>query len=170
MKLRIEFSPEEAEWIPLKWFIRLADRLGLREPAQRDRALGPANRAGLFVDSPTEEQARGEPVADAALNSATANAAHRFSVRPPRHSVDFSCDALQAESVCLVGDFNDWQADANPMQRTVEGRWTAHVGLLHGHHQYLFLVDGRPMLDPRATGQVHEANPWHDAASLVAVS
>jgi hypothetical protein len=38
----------------------------------------------------------------------------------------------------------------------------------HGHHQYRFLVDGRPTLDPRAMGTGRdEAN---DPVSIIAVS
>jgi len=50
----------------------------------------------------------------------------------------------------LVGDFNDWQPQ--PMTRSMDGWWIAQVELCHGHHQYQFLVDGQPMLDPTPQG------------------
>ncbi len=93
------------------------------------------------------------------------------SARLPEHSVAFFlCSAPQAKSVSLIGDFNDWQPAARPRQRMPDGCWTTRLELRHGSHRYLFLVDGQPVLDPRAHGLVREPNPWHEAASLSAVS
>jgi len=44
----------------------------------------------------------------------------------------------------------------------------AQVQLCHGHHQYRFLVDGKPMLDPHATGVTRDEQG--EQVSLVAVS
>jgi hypothetical protein len=56
------------------------------------------------------------------------------------------------------------------MERMPDGQWMLRVELRHGYHRYLFLVDGKARLDPRAQGTVPEANEWLDAASLIAVS
>ena len=92
------------------------------------------------------------------------------STHPPpqslRKPVNFFCAAPSAVTVELAGDFNHWQPF--PMQRSLDGWWMASVELTHGHHQYRFLVDGRPMLDPRATGIVRDEQG--ERASLVAVS
>jgi hypothetical protein len=40
--------------------------------------------------------------------------------------------------------------------------------LTHGHHQYLFLVDGQPVLDPKASGIAR--NDRNERVSLIAVS
>jgi 1,4-alpha-glucan branching enzyme len=82
------------------------------------------------------------------------------------HPVNFFCVAPDAQHVDLVGDFNQWQPF--PMQRTFDGWWLACVELAHGHHQYRFLIDGRPTLDPRAAGFVRDEHG--DRASLIAVS
>jgi len=88
----------------------------------------------------------------------------RKTVKP----VNFYCSAPDATTVFLVGDFNDWNPTSTPMRRREDGCWFVQVSLPHGHHQYRFLVDGRPTLDPMATGVAHgEAN---DAISLIAVS
>jgi 1,4-alpha-glucan branching enzyme len=86
------------------------------------------------------------------------------------HSVVFFCDAPQARNVSLIGDFNQWEPTAHPMVRQPDGQWTIRLDLQHGHYPYLFLVDGKPMLDPRAHGTVHEPNEWSDVASLISVS
>jgi len=54
------------------------------------------------------------------------------------------------------------------MTRSVDGWWLAQVELPHGHHQYRFLVDGIPMLDPQATGIVRDDHD--ERVSLIAVS
>jgi len=79
-------------------------------------------------------------------------------LRPPPHlsrtktikPVNFVCAASAARRVTLIGDFNDWHPHATPMKRQPDGCWRAQISLGPGHHHYQFLVDGKPMLDPRA--------------------
>lgn len=80
--------------------------------------------------------------------------ANRFPVKKVLKPTHFYCAAPGAKSVYLMGDFNDWSPTSHPMQRRVDGWWFIQVPLTHGHHQYLFLVDGTPTLDPHATGVV----------------
>lgn len=93
---------------------------------------------------------------------------NRYSARNNVKPVHFYCTAPNAKAVCLVGDFNGWNPLANPMQRDPNGAWTAQVELHHGHHRYLFLVDGEPMLDPNAYGIAR--NDRNERVSLIAVS
>lgn len=78
------------------------------------------------------------PVADAAGGSS--------------QPVQFVFYAPQAGSVALVGDFNDWDRGATPLQRAAGGGfWSVTLPLPVGRHQYAFIVDGqRWMLDPDA--------------------
>jgi 1,4-alpha-glucan branching enzyme len=91
-----------------------------------------------------------------------------YSARNMPKPVNFYCEAAHAQGVFLVGDFNSWDTTANPMTRRVDGWWFLQVPLTHGHHQYRFLVDGKPMLDPRASGIAH--NESNEEVSVVAVS
>lgn len=91
-----------------------------------------------------------------------------YSAREQQHHVTFFCDAPSAESVSLVGDFNGWNSAATPMRRTPDGRWTISLELHHGHHQYLFVVDGKPVLDPNGSGIAR--NDRNERVSLIAVS
>ena len=91
-----------------------------------------------------------------------------YSAKRTRHHMDFFCDAPEARQVMLAGDFNDWNPTATPMRRTPDGRWMASLELPHGYHQYLFLVDGQPVLDPNASGITR--NDHNERVSLVAVS
>jgi 1,4-alpha-glucan branching enzyme len=83
-------------------------------------------------------------------------------------AVNFVCDAPQAQSVSLIGDFNQWRPSANPMQRQPDGGWLVRVELKHGHHRYAFLVDGQLTLDPRAMGITR--NDQGERVSLIPVS
>ena len=92
----------------------------------------------------------------------------RYSADQTRHHVDFFCDAPKAKGVTLVGDFNGWDPATTPMHRTTDGRWTVTLELHHGHHRYLFIIDGTRTLDAKASGTTR--NDRNEPASLVAVS
>jgi len=67
-------------------------------------------------------------------------------------ALNFYCNAPAAQSVSLVGDFNDWNPAAHPMKQMPDKAWFRTLELKHGHHRYAFLVDGTLTLDPRAQG------------------
>lgn len=92
----------------------------------------------------------------------------RYSAGRTVHRVNFYCEAPHAREVFLVGDFNDWRPTATPMHRTPDGRWRVSLELHHGHHHYQFLVDGKPVLDPKAAGRAR--NDRSEPVSLIAVS
>jgi len=68
----------------------------------------------------------------------------------------------------LLGDFDQWNPTATPMNRMPDGQWMASLELPHGHHRYLFLVDGEVQLDPNASGITR--NESNEPVSLIAVS
>jgi len=88
-----------------------------------------------------------------------------YSARSSLRPINFYCDAPGAHSVQIAGDFNNWFPV--PMHRRVDG-WCVQVLLCHGHHQYRFLVDGTPTLDPQATGVARDER--NEQVSIVAVS
>ena len=92
----------------------------------------------------------------------------QYAAKSNLHRANFFCDAPQAAQVSLVGDFNRWDPNATPMVRQPDGRWTASLELTHGYHEYVFLVDGEPVLDPNATGKT--SNLRNQQVSLLAVS
>ena len=92
----------------------------------------------------------------------------RYSAKRNLHHVDFFCLAPQAKQVSLEGDFNGWDPDATPMIRQPDGRWMASLELTHGYHEYVFLVDGKRVLDPNATGKAKDSR--REPVSLLAVS
>ena len=79
--------------------------------------------------------------------------------------VDFYCAARRAKTVYLSGDFNHWHPIL--MERQDDGWWHIQLWLPHGRHQYRFLVDGAPTLDPHAAGTARDAR--NKPASLIVV-
>ena len=55
-----------------------------------------------------------------------------------------------------MGDFSGWNPASHPMRRRADGCWFIEVQLPHGHNRYQFLVDGKPVLDPRGTGMARD--------------
>jgi 1,4-alpha-glucan branching enzyme len=92
----------------------------------------------------------------------------RYSAKKMAKPINFVCVAPAAKEVHLAGDFNDWDPTALPMKRQPDGAWLVQIQLNHGHHHYRFLVDGKPVLDPRAQGiaRGHQG----EKVSLIAVS
>ena len=58
------------------------------------------------------------------------------------HVIQFVFVAPTAQSVSLVGDFNNWEIDATPLTAG-PGRsvWTVQLRLPNGRHRYAFVVD-----------------------------
>ena len=92
----------------------------------------------------------------------------RYSAKKMTKPINFVCIAPGAKQVCLAGDFINWQPSDSLMQRQPDGAWLLQVHLHHGHHRYRFLVDGKPVLDPRAHGTALDANG--QKVSLIAIS
>jgi len=95
-------------------------------------------------------------------------ASDRYSAKKTVKPVNFICLAPDAKQVTLTGDFNDWDPAAHPFKRQPDGAWLIQVPLSHGHHHYRFLVDGKPVLDPRAQGIARDHKG--EKVSLIAVS
>jgi hypothetical protein len=77
---------------------------------------------------------------------------------PPRPAeVQFVFVEPAAAAVAVVGDFNDWDPSAHPLERArAGGLWTVTIPLTPGRHRYAFIVDGRRWVPdpgaPRAAG------------------
>ena len=92
----------------------------------------------------------------------------RYSARKMTKPVHFYLPAPAAQAVSVIGDFNKWNRFVHPMTRQADGLWVVQVPLHHGHHQYLFMVDGKPQMDPQAHGSApHEK---YQKVSVLAIS
>jgi Glycogen recognition site of AMP-activated protein kinase len=54
----------------------------------------------------------------------------------------FEFNAPAAQSVQVLGDFNQWSRSTQTMQRSADGRWRVTTLLPPGRYVYAFLVDG----------------------------
>ncbi len=48
----------------------------------------------------------------------------------------------RVETVCVAGDFNEWDTAATPMKRQKNGTWSATVPLDPGTYRYRYLANG----------------------------
>ncbi|MDQ3331798.1 MAG: alpha-amylase family glycosyl hydrolase [Planctomycetota bacterium] len=58
-----------------------------------------------------------------------------------KHGVDFRVWAPNAERVSVVGSFNDWRSDANPLERDDGGYWFGHVASASAGDEYRYDID-----------------------------
>jgi 1,4-alpha-glucan branching enzyme len=69
-----------------------------------------------------------------------------------------------AQTVSVVGSFNNWDPAAHPLHRTADGDWTVTVYLSPCRVVYLFFVDGVTWLDPADDNRI--ANGWGSEYSV----
>lgn len=50
---------------------------------------------------------------------------------------------VDADSVSLCGDFNDWSPTAHPLKKYKDGHYGVSVNLSTGIYRYRFLLDGQ---------------------------
>ena len=75
--------------------------------------------------------------------------------------------APHAQSVQVVGNFNAWRPEANPLTHTGTGEWSTRLTLKSGQYEYRFVVDGVWTDDPQATQTA--ANPHGGRNSILTV-
>lgn len=77
--------------------------------------------------------------------------AHQVGIEPAVSAVrvQFVLVDPAAKQVSVVGDFNDWNPTANPLQ-SVGGVWSSVAVVTSGRHDYAFVVDGKWISDPAA--------------------
>ncbi len=93
---------------------------------------------------------------------------NRYSAKRMEKPVNFVCVAPDARAVYVSGDFNHWNESTHPMTQRPDGAWFAAIPMHHGHHRYVFVVDGAKQLDPQAQGIAR--NERNERVSLISVS
>ncbi len=79
-------------------------------------------------------------------------------VRVLDDEVYFTITAPGAEAVYLVGDFNNWNATMEKMERTGDA-FEISLYLVEGSYRYKFVVDGRWIVDPENPGDPTRGSP-----------
>jgi 1,4-alpha-glucan branching enzyme len=86
----------------------------------------------------------------------------------PEPKVMFEIENPAANSVYVAGSFNQWQPEKTPLQRQSNGRWVGDLQVGPGRYEYLFVVDGQWVPDPKAAESVQ--NPFGGRNSILQVS
>lgn len=73
----------------------------------------------------------------------------RIGSKPSTKEIRFSFEAVEAKKVSLVGEFNNWNPEADPMEKKDDGTWTTTKKLPAGNLEYKFWIDGEWMPDPQ---------------------
>ena len=151
------------------------------EPAARPAGGGPA--AGASANSPAVGTAGGGPAPGASANSpavgtagggpaaepAAGDPAAGPAVRSPVVVIFAVSAAVQAESVALCGDFNDWSADATALELGSDGYWRVAVALQPGRsYRYRYLINGERWENAR-DADAYVSNPYGGTDSVVVV-
>lgn len=89
---------------------------------------------------------------------------------PAAATIEFALDAPTSRAVSVVGDFNNWDPLATPLERDASGRrWSVRIPLSPGRYRYVYLVDGAQWLpDPRVPRAPD--NDYGAPASVVTVT
>ena len=101
---------------------------------------------------PNRKHPAASTTATAALPLSHAEAAPHFddTVEPVQATIGFSLCNPEATAVFLAGSFNEWNPTATPLAKIRPATWEVELALPPGRHEYLFVVDGRWLMDPGA--------------------
>lgn len=101
---------------------------------------------------------------------------HRFAAcefSPPiveNGKIVFFCHDDEAEEICLVGNFTDWQPEKIRFKKQPDGFWRAEIEMLPpGKYCYKFLVDGERWTEDASNG-LKEADGFGGFNSILHVS
>jgi 1,4-alpha-glucan branching enzyme len=83
---------------------------------------------------------------------------------------EFFCNAPEANSVQLVGDFTHWQSKPINLVKQVNGVWKTSVSPGAGTYHYRFLVDGAWCDDPECTLKIPNVFGSHNMVREVSGS
>jgi chromosome partitioning protein len=93
-----------------------------------------------------------------------------YGVTRTSEGIRFLAHYPDASQVNLAGDFNNWSAEANPMNRLngeMSGDWEARLALSSGRYRYRLIVDGVWQHDPH--NSYVESNPYGELNSVAEV-
>ena len=169
------------------WAQATTDEAVKGEPAARASASGPAARAsasgpaaGASASGPAAGTSANGPAAGTSANGpagpaggAPAGTAAGDSAGPAALSpvviILTRSAAVQAESVALCGDFNDWSASATPLELGSDGYWRVAVALQPGRsYRYRYLINGERWENAR-DAYAYVPNPYGGTDSVVVV-
>lgn len=86
---------------------------------------------------------------------------------PATKKTTFQVTLPNADSVALVGEFNNWNGGANPMKKGKGGVWKADLSLKSGEYQFRYLVNDQEwMNDEEAPVAPNEFGSYNSVAKV----
>ncbi len=79
----------------------------------------------------------------------------------------FTFQAPASREVSLAGEFNNWDTNAAPMQKGLDGTWRLSVPLEPGRYEYRFYADGVWQDDPCAQQRAANALGTENCVRIV---
>ncbi len=76
----------------------------------------------------------------------------------PDGAVTLRLRTVPGSAVSLAGDFNHWDPYWDPLQESSPGLFAITLRLPPGRHYYVFIVDGRRVVDPFNTETAYDPN------------
>jgi 1,4-alpha-glucan branching enzyme len=90
-------------------------------------------------------------------------------IQPPKaNRVLLELVKPEANKVYVAGSFNEWKPEQTPLVPKPGGKWVGDLAMKPGRHEYLFVVDGQWLPDPKAKESVQ--NPFGGQNSVLIVS
>ena len=122
--------------------VKLKEAIGFGKPVTE---YSPSSSGCRDYQSLSEEIIRGEYLPE----NAEVPSLDAQSPRKIKEGVLFSYIAPGARAVHLVGDFNRWNPEKEPLfNLSGRGLWQKSVRLQPGEYQYKYIIDGNWVLDP----------------------
>ena len=75
-----------------------------------------------------------------------------------KRKVTFACDAPEAQTVSVAGNFTNWDQAPISLKKSKDGLWKTTLSLAPGTYEYRLLVDGQWQDDPQCPTRL--ANPF----------
>jgi 1,4-alpha-glucan branching enzyme len=82
-------------------------------------------------------------------------------------SATFTYVDTNANAVFVAGEFNKWNATANPLQKDTNGIWTTSITLPPGRYQYKYVADGNWKEDPANTESADDGLGGRNSVKVV---
>jgi 1,4-alpha-glucan branching enzyme len=90
------------------------------------------------------------------------------SAAKPANRISLELVKSEAKEVYVAGSFNGWVPQKSPLSPAGNGRWVGDLSIGPGRYEYLFVVDGQWLPDPKARETVD--NPFGGKNSVLLVS
>jgi 1,4-alpha-glucan branching enzyme len=134
--------------------------------------MAKSKKATPAIKATPAAKAKRAPAAKATKATKAAGITKKYLKTRPACKVTFILPkeaAPEAESVCILGDFNNWAPEASPLTRLDEGDFTITLELETGRaYRFRYMIDGWKYENDWSADR-YEPNPYGGEDSIVDV-